>query len=309
MRRGLGAAIFLGLLAAPSFAGEPELVIWPAEVEQGGIVEIRISGGDIAGVKALRGSEDIPVFTAADGYVLWLGIDLAERPGAIEVTLRGRRVGGESWARRATVNVKAKEFPREELSVSAAFDQLDKATLMRIEKEQAALDRLWKIRTPARLWQGAFAPPVPITINSPFGFRRVINGAPRAPHAGVDLKAALGGEVMAANQGRVVLRDEFFFSGNSLILDHGGGLYTMYFHLSEFRAKKDAEVRKGDVIGLAGMTGRVTGPHLHWGARLNGARIDPIGVLEIREERQQAPPQPRRKADEPQAQKTLADQP
>jgi murein DD-endopeptidase MepM/ murein hydrolase activator NlpD len=122
---------------------------------------------------------------------------------------------------------------------------------------------------------------VPIKVNSAFGFRRVVNGLARAPHEGVDLKAALGAPVVAANDGRVVLEDNLFFSGNSLFLDHGGGLYTMYFHLSEFRVPTGASVRKGDVIGLAGMTGRVTGPHLHWGARLNGARIDPLDLLAL----------------------------
>ena len=162
-----------------------------------------------------------------------------------------------------------------------AFDQLDAATLERINKEQATLERIFKVRSVPRLWQGAFVAPVPGTINSAFGFRRVVNGLPRAPHTGVDLKAALGAPVAAANDGRVVLTDNLFFSGNSLVLDHGGGLYTMYFHLSEFRAAVGDAVHKGDILGLAGMTGRVTGPHLHWGARLNGARIDPMALLAV----------------------------
>jgi murein DD-endopeptidase MepM/ murein hydrolase activator NlpD len=89
----------------------------------------------------------------------------------------------------------------------------------------------------------------------------------------------LGTEVVAANHGRVVLLGDFFFSGNSVVLDHGGGLYTMYFHLSEVKVEAELAVRKGDVIGLSGMTGRVTGPHLHWGARINGARVDPFELL------------------------------
>jgi murein DD-endopeptidase MepM/ murein hydrolase activator NlpD len=89
----------------------------------------------------------------------------------------------------------------------------------------------------------------------------------------------LGSDVFAANHGRVVLLGDFFFSGYSLVLDHGAGLYTMYFHLSEFKVEMGSAVRKGDVIGLSGMSGRVTGPHLHWGARLNGARVDPFELL------------------------------
>ena len=137
------------------------------------------------------------------------------------------------------------------------------------------------MRTASRLWVGAFLAPVAVQITSPFGLRRVINSLPRTPHGGVDLKAQLGAEIAAANHGRAVLRDDFYFSGKSVVLDHGGGVFTMYFHLSEFRVEKNAEVRKGDIIGLAGMTGRVTGPHLHWGARLNGARVDPMELLQI----------------------------
>jgi predicted outer membrane repeat protein len=89
----------------------------------------------------------------------------------------------------------------------------------------------------------------------------------------------MGSEVFASNHGRVVLLGDFFFSGNSVVLDHGGALYTVYFHLSELKVETGSSVRKGELIGLAGMTGRVTGPHLHWGARLNGARIDPFELI------------------------------
>ncbi len=284
MKSSWTTTLLLWLLASPALAAEPDwmITVQPAELHQGGIAQLRVLGRDIAGVKALRGGEEIALFVAEDGsYFALLGLDLEQRPGPLEIPLRGRSVGGESWARQATIYVKAKEFPRETLSVSAAFDQIDRATLKRIEKEQAELDRLWKIHSLGRLWEGRFVAPVSGGITSPFGLRRVINGSARAPHGGVDLKASLGAEVVAANHGRVVLRDEFFFSGKSLVLDHGGGLYTMYFHLSDFRVQKNSQVRTGEVIGLAGMTGRVTGPHLHWGARLNGARVDPVELLEV----------------------------
>jgi murein DD-endopeptidase MepM/ murein hydrolase activator NlpD len=284
--------VLLGIVAASSFAAEPNwtIIVQPAEVHQGGIAQLRVSAGGIAGIKALHGQDEITLFPGEDGsYRAFLGFDLEQRPGPLKIRLRGRSADGKDWTKETTVYVKAKEFPRETISVPPAFDQLDRATLKRIEKERAELDRLWKIHSPRRLWDGRFVAPVPGTINSPFGFRRVINGLARAPHTGVDLKAALGSEVVAANHGRVVFQDDLFFSGNSLVLDHGGGLYTTYFHLSEFRAQKDSEVRKGDVIGLAGMTGRVTGPHLHWAARLNGARIDPMELLAIQEgERREA---------------------
>ncbi|HTM08844.1 MAG TPA: M23 family metallopeptidase [Verrucomicrobiae bacterium] len=291
MSRAWLIAIWITLCAARLGAEELLIVVRPAEVYQGGIAEIAISGHGVADVKAVRGAEELPVFPGEDGgsYFALAGVDLEQRPGSVEIVLRGRSEA-EAWKRTAALKVRAKDFPREEITVPPAFDQLDAPTLERVKREQAALDRIWKIRTPPRLWRGAFIAPVPGTVNSAFGFRRIVNGLARAPHGGVDLKAALGADVAAANTGRVVLTDDFFFSGKSLVLDHGGGLYTMYFHLSEFRATMGSEVHKGQIIGQAGMTGRVTGPHLHWGARLNGARIDPLGLLDIRRDALQTKP-------------------
>ena len=108
----------------------------------------------------------------------------------------------------------------------------------------------------------------------------MINGTARAPHTGTDLKAAAGTEIVASNHGRVVLTGDFYFAGKSVVVDHGAGLMTMYFHLSEIRVEAGAEVRKGEVIALSGMTGRVTGPHLHWAARAGAARVDPLQLIE-----------------------------
>jgi murein DD-endopeptidase MepM/ murein hydrolase activator NlpD len=279
-------AVFALLLAADVMGGEPRLVLSlePVEVSQGGILRIRAWGTDLAGARAILPDRDLSLDRGRDGvFSAFWGVDLEQRPQVLNFAVEIRTSNEEKWAKRLTAYVRAKEFPRETFSVPPAADTFDSATLKRIEKEQAILERLWKIHSANRLWEGAFAAPVPGGISSQFGFRRVINGIARAPHTGVDLRAALGAEVLAANHGRVVLKDDFFFGGKSLVLDHGGGLYTMYFHLSEFRAEKNAQVRKGDVIGLAGMTGRVTGPHLHWGARLNGARIDPMELLILEE--------------------------
>ena len=274
-------AALLFIRPAAACAEELLIVVRPTQVSQGGVAEIVISGAMLADLKARRGAEEILIFqTEPNSYAALVGIDMDEKPGKVEIGLSGRSPD-EAWSRTAAITVRRREFPREEISVPPAFDQLDAATLDRIKKEQATLKALWKVRSPKRIWEEPFAAPVPVTVNSAFGFRRVVNGLARAPHEGVDLKAALGAPVAAANDGRVVIEDNFFFSGNSLVLDHGLGLYTMYFHLSEFRVPNGASVRKGDVIGLAGMTGRVTGPHLHWGARLNGARIDPLDLLAL----------------------------
>ena len=290
MKPALLLALWSWLLASSVLADEPLFIVSlePVEVVQGGILQIKASGKDLTRVQAIFPDRNLIFVRGPDGVfsALW-GVDLEQRPDVLDLVVEVRNRREEKWLSRLTAYVKGRVFSTEAISVPPAFDQLDRATLNRIEKEKNEFTRLWKIQSPSRLWEERFAAPVPGAVSSPFGLRRVVNGLARAPHDGVDLRAALGSEVVAVNRGRVVLQGDFFFSGNSVVLDHGGGLYTMYFHLSEFRAQKDSVVRKGEVIGLAGMTGRVTGPHLHWAARLNGARIDPMELLEIGE-RQQA---------------------
>ncbi len=272
------------LLALTSYGAEGSWTIsaQPVEIFQGGIVEIRVSGKDLAAVKGLLRNQEIAFFPGETGsYSALLGVDLEEKPGTLEIVLQGLEKGGEKRDGLLVLRVREKMFPKENLSVPAGFDRIDESLRKRIEKEQAALTRLWAVSSPRRSWEGRFVPPVSGAVTSPFGLRRVINGLERSPHGGVDLKASLGTEVVAANHGRVVLRDEFFFSGKSIVLDHGGGLYTMYFHLADFNVDAGSQVRKGDSIGRAGMSGRATGPHLHWGARLNGARVDPLELLNL----------------------------
>ncbi len=268
-------------LVQTSFAAEPSLTILPKtwEVYQGGVMSITVSGKGLRGVRVLRGKREIPFFPrATDGsFGALLGADLEEAAGAKKMVIKAR--GRADTEVPIFLRVKKKDYSTERLSLPASFDRFDEATLKRIRREKKRMTGLWSISSGQRWWEAPFVPPVPGTITSPFGLRRVINGSPRSPHSGVDLRAAEGTEIVATNHARVVLVDDFYFGGKSVVLDHGGGLYTMYFHLSDFRVKEGSQVRKGEVIGLAGLTGRVTGPNLHWGARLNGARVDPFELL------------------------------
>jgi murein DD-endopeptidase MepM/ murein hydrolase activator NlpD len=136
--------------------------------------------------------------------------------------------------------------------------------------------------TPQAYWSEPFAVPIPgVEGGRNFGHRRVFNGEPRAPHSGADLRAATGTEILAANAGRVALAKNLFYSGNAVFIDHGLGVYTTYLHLSEMLVAPGDQVARGQVIGLAGATGRVTGPHLHWGVRILDARVDPFSLLSL----------------------------
>ncbi len=140
---------------------------------------------------------------------------------------------------------------------------------------------LWPIQT-ARLWAGNFMNPREGPIGTEFGVKRFMNNIPKNPHTGVDVTAEEGEEVYAPNNGSVALVDEQYFSGKSIVLDHGEGIYTMFFHLSKVLVEPGQKVKKGEVIGLVGATGRATGAHLHWGVRVQGARVDPLELIKLK---------------------------
>jgi murein DD-endopeptidase MepM/ murein hydrolase activator NlpD len=124
-------------------------------------------------------------------------------------------------------------------------------------------------------------PPVPSTVASHFGARSSFNGQARSPHSGADFPSPTGAPIAAPNAGRVVLARDLYFSGNTVILDHGLGLFSLLAHLSVIAVHEGDRVATGQEIGKVGATGRVTGPHLHWGVRAGGARVDPLGVLTV----------------------------
>jgi murein DD-endopeptidase MepM/ murein hydrolase activator NlpD len=160
---------------------------------------------------------------------------------------------------------------------------LDKETLERVGRESLRMDRLWQAVTEP-LWSVPFIRPVSGRVIGPFGRRSIINNRPRSPHTGVDLRAGSGTPVRASNHGRIVLSDEHYFTGRSVVMDHGGGVLSMYFHLEEVFVREGDMVERGAVIGLAGSTGRATGPHLHWGVRIHGQRVDPLRLISLSRE-------------------------
>jgi len=161
------------------------------------------------------------------------------------------------------------------LLVDARDDDAVRRLRARKHREAKALDAIWQHVTSERLWTKAFVRPAEGALGSAFGLRRVFNGKPKSPHAGVDIKAPSGAGVFAANSGKVVLARDLFFTGNTVVIDHGLGLYTVYAHLSKIDVEEGSAVARAAQIGVVGATGRVTGPHLHFGVKLTGARVDP----------------------------------
>jgi murein DD-endopeptidase MepM/ murein hydrolase activator NlpD len=215
-----------------------------------------------------------------------LGIDLEQPAGKYDLTLNAQTESGEQVSCSAVVSVRAGTFAVEKLRVGQQFVEPSPKDLERAKNEQQRLKELFAQVTPERLWQGSFRVPVSgARAAKNFGRRRILNGEPRTPHSGEDFPAVAGTPVHAAQRGRVVLAEELFFSGNTVVLDHGLGLYTFYGHLESISVKVGDVVKAGGLLGRVGATGRATGPHLHWGVDLNGARVNPLQLVALTSER------------------------
>src|SRR5688572_18080679 len=237
-----------------------------------------------SGVKAIEvrwENKKIPAFRVNDAWTTIVGIDLDAKPGEHNAQVMLVMQDGRVDSREATIRIVEKKYPTTELQVEEKFVQLSAANQARASRESKEIDTIFSSITNEMLWRGAFTVPIPGRSGANFGHRRVFNGEPRAPHAGADLRASTGTPIRATNAGRVVLAKNLFFTGNTVILDHGLGIYSLYAHLSRIDAKTGVTVKNGQVVGLAGATGRVTGPHLHWGVRVQGARVDPFTLVGV----------------------------
>ena len=208
-----------------------------------------------------------------------IGIDLEVKPGpqVITATVRGR--ARDPLTGHTAINIEPKEFPTRTLTVDPKFVTPPPSARPRIAREAAELGHLFSTVTPSGAWPGAFSAPIEGALVSGFGVRSVFNGQPRAPHGGADFASAAGTPVAAPNAGIVVLAGDLYFTGNTVVLDHGEGLVSLFAHLSRMDVRQGESVAKGAVLGAVGATGRVTGPHLHWTVRLHGTHVDPMSLV------------------------------
>ncbi len=216
--------------------------------------------------------------SAADWTVV-IGVDLDREPGRYPVTVMTEGAGADASRIEAALQVGARRFRRRVLTVAPEYVNPPPELTARIAAESHFVDHVYASSTMDAAWAEGFARPVPGPANSSFGTRSVFNGEARSPHAGTDFLSGSGTPVHAPGGGRVVAARDLFFSGNTVIIDHGRGLFSMLAHLSRIDVREGAAIARGTVVGLVGATGRVTGPHLHWAMRVQGARVDPLSVL------------------------------
>lgn len=268
-------------LAAPAAAIEVRVV--PPAPRQGEIAVVFIAGTKGARhVEGSLGGRHLAFFPYGEEYAALAGVDLETKPGKTAWRVGLVDAAGHPRRTAGTITIRSRKFAVQRLTLPRAMVDLDPETERRAESESARLRALYNTVTPERLWRGHFTRPVAgEKPGEGFGFRRIINNQPRMPHSGVDYAAERGTPVVAANRGRVALLGEFFFPGRLVALDHGLGLYTLYFHLDGVAVTEGALVERGQAVGTVGATGRATGPHLHFGAQLGRARVDPNNLYAL----------------------------
>jgi murein DD-endopeptidase MepM/ murein hydrolase activator NlpD len=276
------AWVALAVAALPSIAsGDLRVVFHPARPRAGDLAWVHVRGvPDGADVEGAVAGQTLRFFPYAGGRAALVGVDLETKAGPHPWRLAVLEPGRDIRTMQGSLRVDARRFTVQRLTLPPAMVDLDPETERRAVEEADRLRTLYRMVTPERLWLGRFVRPVsgPGT-GSGFGSRRVINGQPRMPHSGLDFAAALGTLVVAANGGRVVLVADHFFPGRLVVIDHGLGLYTLYFHLDTTSVAEGQLVDRGQPIGKVGATGRATGPHLHFGVQVGPARVDPATLL------------------------------
>ncbi|HET6923411.1 MAG TPA: M23 family metallopeptidase [Anaeromyxobacteraceae bacterium] len=267
------------LAAGAASAGGPSLSLEPARARPGDAFAVTVRGVTEA-PRGELGGRPLRFYPVAGGFRALAGLPVETSPGTLELALTAAGPDGETVLA-AGLEVTEPGFAETELRVAQRFITPSPEAKLRMRRDQAAFRRAFDQPFEPPLVRDPFAWPREAELTGRFGDRRVFNGKKVSQHHGLDVAGATGDPVGAANDGLVVLVRDCYASGKSVVLWHGAGLYSVYFHLSRFAVKEGARVRRGDLLGLVGKTGRVTGPHLHWGTKLDDSYVDPESVLRL----------------------------
>ena len=263
--------------------------------KQGQVLVVKVKGEDQATeVNGTFLKRTIPFFREfrpgePDGYIGLLGIDMQDEPGSYDLAVDVKH-GEQSKQLSFNVLVAKEKFTVEHLTLPKEKVDLNEKGAARWKAEQEQVKQALAENSRLKLWRSDFIEPVNGKRTGIFGSVRIMNGKPRNPHNGEDIGAPLGTAVAATNDGIVRITVDHIFSGKGVFVDHGLGFYSMYFHLSEILVNDGDLVKAGQIIGKVGATGRATGPHLHWGVKLNGARVNPYALLDLPFKNGTAPP-------------------
>ena len=279
----LGNALWAAAVAAQTQAQASKVTLTPAIVVAGSPELIRVAAQGAAEVDGEWLGRKIEFFRAKDGRA-WLtlaGVDVEAPVGPSTLHIGVKSAGGETRDFSEPVVIHGAHYRTETLNVEPKFVLPGPDELKRIETEVALKDKVFGASAGEPEWSGDFRVPVAARPTDSFGVRRKFNGKLASVHKGMDFRAASGTPVHAANSGVVVLAAPLYYEGNCVVIDHGLGLFTLSMHLSRIDVREGERVAKGQRLGLSGATGRVTGPHLHWAVRWQGAYLDPAKLLKM----------------------------
>jgi murein DD-endopeptidase MepM/ murein hydrolase activator NlpD len=268
MTRSKVFALWLGLLSASLAAAAPDHAPWP-----GGIAVIDVGPADAPRPSVEFGESRVLVTRNDDRWLAAVGIPLDAATGEMSVRVNDARV--------IAFEVRDHAYPEQRLTVkNKKYVTPDEAQLDRIGREREIIDAALGNWRDVEVGGLALDPPVDGRRSSSFGLRRFFNDQPRSPHKGMDIAASAGTVITAPGRGVVTATGDYFFNGKTVIVDHGQGFVTMYCHLREIGVNEGQQLDTGEPIGAVGATGRVTGPHLHFGTYLNGTAVDPALLLQ-----------------------------
>jgi murein DD-endopeptidase MepM/ murein hydrolase activator NlpD len=268
---------FFFITIAYTAASAFEATVTPPEISPGDAFVVKVEKAENPGEPSATFDEKTLYFSSCgDGCFIAIGsADISAEPGVYSVLL----TLGEKKTNLDIV-LKQAEFPTIHLTLPEGKVFLSPEDQERANREAVTLSGIWPVITD-RVWDGEFIQPLDNEVSTVFGVKRIMNKKKTSLHRGVDFRGKSGEPVRAFNRGRVVLADELFYGGNTVILDHGQGIYSIYMHLSKFNVKVNDILEKGTVVGRVGSSGRATGPHLHFGVKIRSINTNPLSFLEL----------------------------
>ena len=247
-------------------------------------IETRKLSPPVSNIRLTFQQRQYPVYphpvTPADNHFGLIAIPFRTAPGPAKLVLSWTNAAGDH-SRTIPFRIVAGKYKTDELKVDSSRVNPNKKNVERAQKEALKIKRVYDEGSITRLWDGDFQLPMTSDITSPFGNKRVFNGQLKSFHNGIDFRARSATPVFAANSGVVKLAENLFYSGNAVVIDHGTGIFTIYAHLSRIAVAAGQHIEIGQHLGLTGATGRVSGPHLHWGVKVNGVPVNPMQLIEV----------------------------
>ncbi len=270
---------FAGALLTLMVVAGLEVRLQPGGARPGDVVLVEVTGATEAPSGQL-GSAELVFLPYGERWVALVGLSVDHKPGVLGLEVTGKTIAGKERLE-GTLEVRKPEFRRRQLTVSKRFTSLSKKDRLRSAEDQKAFDETFDRDFEPWVFEARFAWPRLDDVSAPFGDLRLFNGKKQSQHFGADINGETGDPIYAANDGEVVMVRDCFGSGGTVILHHGGRLFTSYFHMSAFEVKQGQRVARGQLLGKVGQSGRVTGPHLHFGVKLDGRWVDPESLLRL----------------------------